>query len=294
MQQGRGAIAAAAPAAVLAVAVAAAGCTVLSWPVPHARVEDGVPLTGTVQFQADVPATALPTEPLAVPRPLASVPPIPNFAPLESLGGIGPAAPVTSPGLVPAGADRPYLVLEAVDPASGELLARKIAEAGGPFELLLARRVAAWGVVLQATAVTNGKVGGYLCATLAIRPSDAQVPEADMNPGTTALAFADALLAGARAEFDVDQGFRGFKSGQIARLVAERDASASAAAAAALWASEPLAGAADPSETLERAARAAEGLAQRIAGKAAGADRSMGSLVVAFQEALSGLRNSTE
>ncbi|MBI6546338.1 MAG: hypothetical protein HY692_06055 [Cyanobacteria bacterium NC_groundwater_1444_Ag_S-0.65um_54_12] len=119
-----------------------------------------------------------------------------------------------------AGNERVAFV-ELIAPDTGSLLARVRATASGRYVLAIAEAPVARSLVVQATALTDNKVSGYLAAPLYLSAKASGVRNRDISPGTTVVTFAQTLLAGVRGEFRVATGFRGFKTNYLASLITE-------------------------------------------------------------------------
>lgn len=211
-----------------------------------ARTIEGPPLTlsGTVTI-GGTPLAVLASSQLTSADPLTNASPLTSSSPLTSAAALTSASPLTGASPLisasPLTSSAPYRVestadsdrvqsassvvfVEAIDTATGNVLARVKADATGHYSLGLYSGSTLQGVVIQATAVQGSTVEGFLAAPAPIAAKASGTQTVDVTPASTTLAFSDCLLSGVEGsggpQFNVATGFRGFKSDGLADLVA--------------------------------------------------------------------------
>ncbi len=208
--------------------------------------------------------------------------PLANVAALTHSNPLATVTALTGPGIVPLTSvaryriqtdAAPVVFIEVVNPATGQLLRRGTLDPAGHYRFEVDAVFKARGLIVQATAVSGTVVTAFLAAPVpAVRPEVAR-KVVDISPAATVAVFAAALVSGVRGEFQVETGFRGFRTEQLAAIVARLDPEALGAAAPRIDGSERIAKATTFDGLLAEVVAGSAALANESveAGKAAGA-----------------------
>lgn len=164
---------------------------------------------------------------LTSPAPLADSGPIEGMGRMGTLTALASAAPlgsvaqyrVMAPPKGPTG-----LYVEVVDLDTGERVGFGRLRDDDTYMVHVPVADYVRGLAVQVTGLAEGKVTGFLAAPVRVPANFGDVLRVDITPGSTAVLFAKALLAGVRGELVVDKGFRGFASEGLAYLVRTDDA----------------------------------------------------------------------
>ncbi len=208
-----------------------------------------------------------------------------SAAPLSGVAAFTSAAPLTGiealSGAPPIGIAKQFWILtrsvqagetglyvEAIDLATAERVAFSKATSSGAFTLQIPFSDFKRALVVQVTGLNGGIVTSYLASDFPVEAGKNDTASLAVTPGSTVIAFADALVAGIRSEMRVERGFRGFRTGQLAFMVAAKDGAAIAKAAATLDTGSDLRDVRDPHKALQAIVNAAEELALKALGKA--------------------------
>ncbi|MBM3268527.1 MAG: hypothetical protein FJZ01_12830 [Candidatus Sericytochromatia bacterium] len=181
--------------------------------------------------------------PLTVRAPLARVTEVSaglRVSPVEALSGATPVTALADGATYRAQATAARIVVEVVDPASGELFRRGKADAQGRYRFELSEPPARRGWIVQATEVSGATVSAFLAAPLPLASPGVARQTVDVTPASTLVVFTAALASGVRAELKVDTGFRGVKTEQLAAMVATLDGAAVKEAASKIDAGKSL------------------------------------------------------
>ena len=172
------------------------------------------------------------------------------------------------------------IVVELVNPATGLPILRGLARADGHYDMILAFAFAKIGLILQATTVSDGQVTGFLAAPVPASKTAPNERRVDISPASTMVLLSAAVASGVRAELRVDTGFRGFKTDQLATMVANMDGAAIQKAAEKIDALDTFSASQSFDVLLDQTASASAQLAE-ASGKAAQESASAGETGVA-------------
>jgi hypothetical protein len=168
---------------------------------------------------------------LTATAPLATVPYYTTVGPLTSVAPLTSALPLGNLAAAPYAilgrhilAGESGLYVEAVDADTGERVGYGTADNSGRFKIQVAAEDFARALIMQVTGLNKGFVSGFMSAALPVPANFDTVAQLDISPGSTAIVFSEALLAGVRGELKVDTGFRGFTSEEMAFLLRNLDA----------------------------------------------------------------------
>ncbi len=184
-----------------------------------------------------------------------------------------------------AGAEQVFVV-EVVNPRTGVRIGRTNAGPDGRYRVEIPGG-GATAVVVQASGISHNYVSAFLAAPVLLVPSGDTV--ADVAPGSTMLALSLALLAGVREELRTDTGFRGFRSSELADLLALQDRQAMLQAAGAIDFGRTLLRGGSVSALLTLAARDAGVMAREIVSTAKKAGTTLDTVAASQRLIASGL-----
>ncbi|MBM3267618.1 MAG: hypothetical protein FJZ01_08220 [Candidatus Sericytochromatia bacterium] len=211
--------------------------------------------------------------------PLAAIPAFTSAAPLTPVTVMPNAAPVgiakqfwilANPFRRAQAEEVTGLFAEVIDAATADRIAFAKASETGAFSLAIPFGDQPRSLIVQVTGVNAGTLTSFLAAELPLASRSGNFGTFAVTPGSTAIVFGDALVAGVRAELTADKGFRGFQSGHLAFLIGTRDPATLARAAAKLDTGSDLREVRDPHKALEAATKPAEQLATKAIGIALG------------------------
>jgi hypothetical protein len=112
------------------------------------------------------------------------------------------------------------VIVEAVDPATGQPVGRVVQNADGTYSMRLPKSSRQRGLVFQATALMGREVSGFLAAPVAVSPNKTGTSTLDLTAGTTTVALTNVLLLNGGKHFNLQTGFRGIKSTELTAMVA--------------------------------------------------------------------------